>query len=130
MNHIKLLLQGRMNRKNFFLASILRLVLSLGLILILSGTPKLINITNYADLNLVITWTVLILLWYFGFSICIRRFHDINVNKAVGVIFSFIFGNPYAVLAFVLILFLKGSNGVNKYGEPDKKEFINSVFKI
>lgn len=55
-------------------------------------------------------------LWFVYFGFCtIRRFHDQNLSGWL-TIPVFI---PYVGLIFgILLVFIKGTDGVNKYGEP------------
>jgi len=128
MNYLKSLISGRLGRKNFFWASILRLALFflfVGASVGFGGSDEIIW-------QKIIAWFVLAILWYFGFSVHLRRFYDMGANKTLSMILSILMGFPFAVfgLLFIFLIFKKGTTGQNKYGDPSSSKFIDAVFKL
>jgi len=128
MTYLKSLISGRLGRVNFVLASLLKIAL----LLLLSYLAASLGFSDEVLWQKILAWVVFAALWYFGFSINLRRFYDINANKTLSVILSILMGSPFAGVGILSIImaFIKGTNGPNRYGEENKAGFIEAVFKV
>ncbi|MBM3467580.1 MAG: DUF805 domain-containing protein [Alphaproteobacteria bacterium] len=77
---------------------------------------------EYLDKNdswffLMTAWGFLIIIWILMlqyFPLAVRRLHDLNLSGFC-VMVSFV---PFGLLLMLLLIFKKGTDGVNDYGEP------------
>ena len=128
MSYLTSMVSGRLNRSNFLGASILRLAAICLLGVVVSGL-------GFSDENItdkIILWSILAVLWYFGYTINLRRLYDMNTNNVLSIFLSFILGFPFSFfsLLFLFLLIKGGTKGINKYGEPDNDFFLEAVFKL
>ena len=66
---------------------------------------------------LITAWSFLIIIWILMlqyFPLAVRRLHDVNVEG----LFVLIFFVPFGQLLILWLMFKKGTDGVNDYGEP------------
>ena len=70
--------------------------------------------------------------WYYGLSISLRRFYDMNGNKKQSILWSILISFPFLGfgIPFIFLAFQKGTQGKNDYGEPDTGKFLDSAFKL
>lgn len=117
----------RMSRKNYLLATILRYFSIVIYVILVVNLPLLDeNIAHVLFLDL-----VLLLIWLFGISVTIRRCLDLNWNKYLSYFLAVITTFPiqYPGLLFVLVLLWgKGKDAPNRYGNSDNMGFLGSVF--
>lgn len=128
MDYLKSLIQGRLGRKNFFLASILQITL----FLLSAVTAANLSLSDDILWQKIIAWLVLAILWYFGYSISLRRLYDMNANKTLSIVLAAILGffpAGYGLL-FIFLVFKKGTQGPNKYGEINTSKFVDAIFKL
>lgn len=126
MNKLKTYFTGRMNRKNFFFATLARLVLFYGVVMIIGLLP----LSDSVLWEVILLDAFYILFWIAGISIAVRRGFDLNWSKALSYTMGIILSIPF-VFSFILLLILllwKGKDEPNRYGNPDKSDFFESVF--
>lgn len=140
-NYFSRLFSGRLNRKNYAIASLLSLIVPLLCVAVQMGmtfasTPGLnpamldtadpvalqaysetiLNSTNspIATILLVITTIYFVLFIPFSFSLQIRRLHDLDHSGWLTLL------NFVPVIGYIFplyVTFVSGTDGVNKYGE-------------
>jgi uncharacterized membrane protein YhaH (DUF805 family) len=104
--------KGRASRREYIIRTIL---LPLFFIIIDLNLKYLDNTKSWfflitACLFLIVIW--ILMLQYF--PLAVRRLHDLNLSGFC-VLVSFI---PFGLLLMLLLIFKKGTDGVNDYGEP------------
>ncbi len=104
--------KGRASRREYIIRTIL---LPLFFIIIDLNLKYLDNTKSWfflitACLFLIVIW--ILMLQYF--PLAVRRLHDLNLSGFC-VIVSFV---PFGLLLMLLLIFKKGTDGVNDYGEP------------
>ena len=104
--------KGRASRREYIIRTIL---LPLFFIIIDLNLKYLDNTKSWfflitACLFLIVIW--ILMLQYF--PLAVRRLHDLNLSGFC-VIVSFV---PFGLLLMLLLIFKKGTEGVNDYGEP------------
>ena len=104
--------KGRASRREYIIRTIL---LPLFFIIIDLNLRYLDNTKSWfflitACLFLIVIW--ILMLQYF--PLAVRRLHDLNLSGFC-VIVSFV---PFGLLLMLLLIFKKGTDGVNDYGEP------------
>ena len=109
--------EGRMNRQNFIYAQLLLMVL----IAVFSAIVFRNGVTLSIIQDLI---PILILGTIPQIILVVRRLHDINTSG----IWSFLILTPYISLLFAVFLAVKqGTVGVNNYGNPDTRPFLESL---
>lgn len=140
METIKLLLfpQGRMGRLKYFLTSIVLSIIALisvtllmreeisflptmSTILSSSDSSDLLDsikttptMTTFASLYILLLFMVTTLTFYINLIVVIKRLHDINMSGWWLILFLLI--SP----AMLLLLFIPGTEGANKYGDQQQ----------
>lgn len=106
-------IKGRLNRTEFFVASVL--------LILLFSIANLI--WNQDSKEVEVVFIVLIIVYLIQ---CSKRYHDLNLNGFYGFIWWII---PFVNLIFLIQLyFFKGTDGLNKYG--DRSSFsMKDLFK-
>lgn len=104
--------KGRASRREYIIRTIL---LPLFFIIIDLNLKYLDNTKSWfflitACLFLIVIW--ILMLQYF--PLAVRRLHDLNLSGFC-VMVSFV---PFGLLLMLLLIFKKGTEGVNDYGEP------------
>ena len=129
---IQSLFKGRLNRKHFLLATLLKIILFILLMII---TNKLATNFGWSDENIfqvIILDFFMFLIWVFGFSVSLRRCYDLDWNKPGSILLSIVLGCPLIIGGLFLLLLgiLKGLAGPNKYGNIDSGKFWDSIFGL
>ena len=106
-------LKGRSNRTEY----IVRLLLTTLVFVIGSYTVNEINNINLLGVLYLaaICISSTVLMWQY-FPLSVRRLHDINVSGWY-VFLTFV---PFCQFFILWLMFKKGTEGVNRYGEPPK----------
>ena len=128
MNYLKNLTSGRLGRTHFFGAAALKIIL-----LILVGLLfDYVQLSDDVLWQKIIAWFILGALWFFGYSTTLRRCHDMEWNKLGSIVTSLILGLPFiwGGLFLLYVAVMPGTEGPNKYGEPDTGNFLSSVFVL
>ena len=99
-------LSGRTNRKEF--------IIFYSLFFIYSNLLLFLDKHYERDLLLLLMGNIILLFIPPLFSLIVRRLHDLNTS-AWWLLITFI---PFGVLLFFALPFKKGTQGINKYGEP------------
>ena len=101
---------GRMNRKHYIL-NILGVFCLLPLSLYLVECDFLHEVLSF----IVCLFGLLVFISYL--SITAKRLHDLNASGWWQLILGFV---PFGQLLLIALLFFKGTEGANRYGEPTK----------
>ena len=104
--------KGRASRKEYVIRIIL---IPIFFIIINLNWEYLDNTKSW--FFLITAWGFLIIIWILMlqyFPLAVRRLHDLNLSGFC-VLVSFI---PFGLLLMLLLIFKKGTDGVNDYGEP------------
>jgi len=120
---------GRIGRKNFWLGSIVYVVIYFLLLFIPSTLRNLLPTSNTTDAILILPSFLLILFGLFlWLSLIVRRLHDSNKSG----FYAFCIVIP--VLGYIILLYfliVKGDEKSNNYGVLNKKTpLLNDIFKI
>ena len=107
-------LDGRINRSQFWLGSLIIIMGLLVLSFIITAIREPTNNNVFFNISMIVG---MVLIWWMGQATSIKRLHDINQSGwAILWILVPILGQLYLCWLFVQICFLKGSDGPNKYG--------------
>jgi uncharacterized membrane protein YhaH (DUF805 family) len=104
--------KGRASRKEY----VIRIILIPIFFIIINLNWEYLD-NNKSWFFLITAWGFLIIIWILMlqyFPLAVRRLHDLNLSGFC-VLVSFI---PFGLLLMLLLIFKKGTNGVNDYGEP------------
>jgi len=110
--------EGRTNRKEYITFASLYL-----LVIIASryfATTIATSVEQYNSL-LLIHGIFLLFLFIINSAITCRRLHDLNLSgwwQIIFIIASIFISKIISVIVFIILLFLKGTSGTNKYGKP------------
>lgn len=127
MNQIVKYFSGRLNRKNFLFAFFIKTVL----FFLFALATVALGLSDEILWQRLIGSGLIILVWLVGVSICLRRCFDMDWNKWISVILSLLLSSPIAFgLGTLLLFFIRGSEGPNRYGEEDNGNFLQSVLKV
>jgi len=126
MDKLKAYFTGRMNRKNFFFALLIRAILFYCFVFAIAQFP----------LSDSVLWEVILLdifylfFWITGISIVVRRGFDLNWSKALAYTMGILLSIPFtlSILLILVLVFWKGKEEPNRYGNPDKSDFFESTF--
>src|SRR5258708_11341609 len=126
MKFLKKYFTGRMNRKNFFFAAVLRGISFYSCIVLIAQLP----LSDAVWWNVVLLDTFFAIFWIWGVSITTRRCFDLNWGRTLTFLVAILINIPSAIsiLFLFILLFFKGKESVNKYGNPDNSDFFESVF--
>jgi len=131
MDRFLKLFHGRLNRQPYVLYTIMMIIVAYVIAMIGIGTISMmfmgsIDIGLILGLSLFLVLEVLMLI--LGFSVTIRRLHDID-KSGWWSLFAFV---PIAsFIMFIALCFIRGTDTENKYGRPvinDDSEQ-NEIFK-
>jgi len=104
--------KGRASRKEY----VIRIILIPIFFIIINLNWEYLD-NNKSWFFLITAWGFLIIIWILMlqyFPLAVRRLHDLNLSGFC-VLVSFI---PFGLLLMLLLIFKKGTDGVNDYGEP------------
>jgi len=104
--------KGRASRKEY----VIRIILIPIFFIIINLNWEYLD-NNKSWFFLITAWGFLIVIWILMlqyFPLAVRRLHDLNLSGFC-VLVSFI---PFGLLLMLLLIFKKGTDGVNDYGEP------------
>ena len=127
---LDILFKGRMSRKNYIIAQILLMVVSMVLILfVLRGDMNFQGLINKSDELVTILLFLAPLGLLFQFVCSFRRLHDINQSGLWALLlFASLVLIPFIDLLFIIFLSYKKAVDVpNKYGIPDTRTIFNSI---
>lgn len=119
-----LVFKGRVNRKEFVFFYLICFTTAF-ILFVLFGFIHFSFSTNLVLRGCFILIAAFALLCFVqSFAITARRLHDINFSGwwQLPIIFF-----PFGQLMFLVLCFIKGSDGVNKYGEPYKSSKMGDV---
>ena len=123
------LFKGRLNRVHYFVGILVQVSLLIIWICLVGLLPD-----NSSDILLlsIIICLPLLALWSFGTSLALRRGNDFGGTWAVSLFFGIIVGCPFTIggVLGLILLFLKGDNGENKYGHPDTRKALDAIFNL
>lgn len=104
--------KGRASRKEY----VIRIILIPIFFIIINLNWEYLD-NNKSWFFLITAWGFLIIIWILMlqyFPLAVRRLHDLNLSGFC-VLVSFI---PFGLLLMLLLIFKKGTDGINDYGEP------------
>lgn len=123
----KNLFQGRINRMEYFIGSIIFISVAFLVFFVLSF---MVNYYYYYFIIplIIVVIAINILGFIFTFSLGIRRLHDIGLSGWFSLLFFIPLANLLLVLSF---LFIRGKNGPNAYGpEPGRRDYFQALLNI
>lgn len=130
---MKKFFEGRIKRLNYFGASLLLgliyLVATFLLAMISKNNVVLISVSR----TLIVVMAIASL--FFQVSLTVRRLHDINMSGYLAIvcflptILRFFKVDPTMLngIIVIILLLIKGTNGVNKYGNVDQNKNVLKV---
>jgi uncharacterized membrane protein YhaH (DUF805 family) len=104
--------KGRASRKEY----VIRIILIPMFFIIINLNWEYLD-NNKSWFFLITAWGFLIIIWILMlqyFPLAVRRLHDLN-SSGWFVLISFV---PFGQLLILWLMFKKGTDGVNDYGEP------------
>jgi uncharacterized membrane protein YhaH (DUF805 family) len=104
--------KGRASRKEY----VIRIILIPIFFIIINLNWEYLD-NNKSWFFLITAWGFLIIIWILMlqyFPLAVRRLHDLN-SSGWFVLISFV---PFGQLLILWLMFKKGTDGVNNYGEP------------
>lgn len=105
--------KGRSSNKEYLVFTIFEIIIFLPLYIYLKDAKSTPNTFNV--IILILSFSLVFTHFFTYMSLTIRRLHDCNL-KGWWYILNFIF-SPFV---FIILCFLKGTKGSNKYGEEPK----------
>ena len=108
MNVIKKLYSGRIGSLAFLVGNLI----SWGSLLIIGESNKVIPSNSFIS---IIKIMLILLLFWFMFSVIVRRLHDLNKSGWLSLL---VFVPLVNTIFWVILLFKSGSHEVNKFGIP------------
>lgn len=102
--------KGRSSRKEYIVKLVFTIIVFLGWAYTVDSVPNT-GIFAFVYLSSLLFCMIIMLLQYF--PLAVRRFHDMN-SSGWYVLFTFA---PFGQLVILWLMFKKGTDGSNKYGE-------------
>lgn len=115
----KKLFSGRLKRTYFLLGNIAINIIAMSFLLYYFSNFRY-------DLYLFL-WALFFILTFFLLSIICRRLHDIAKSGWWSLILFFPFIN---IIFIILLIFIPGTDGENRYGEVKKRGFLKEIINI
>lgn len=117
LSYFSEIFKGRLGRGDFFLASILLSILTAVVSMFFKGAFVLRPIMMLVNLISMVI----------GFSLAARRAHDLEWSGWITILLLIPVVNIFVAL---LLLFMPGSKGSNRFGKQEQGEFFEKAFKL
>jgi len=123
------LFKGRINRKSFGIGFVIFFIAQ---IISAEIQNSIYYSGNSSSFTRFIGWLTLFAFIFLSISLLVRRLHDIN--RSGKNLFWFFLGIiiPFLLIWYIIIIFQKGDQTANKYGEvpSEKKSFWATIFNL
>ena len=123
MRYLTNIFRGRLNRSNYFLGILLYVFLITLVSVITQSISSNIN-WILAEIIIIVPFVLSLI---FGFSLTVRRFHDLGKS---GWSLFLMLVPLLNILIFLNLYLKKGHNSNNEYGSEDSSDRLRSIFGL